>query len=92
MMLVPSNLTPAYRITCYAFAVISLFFVSASTHRVMAQEAKVGAPEAIENPFPKRNPSPELEGGVEWLEYSRAHFGQRSARQDRVDRLLDFLL
>ena len=67
MKLVPSNLTATYRTTCYAVAVVSLFLLSASTDHVMAQDAKVAAPEAIENPFPKRNPSPELEGGVEWL-------------------------
>lgn len=51
-------------------AVIALLFAIACfvpAQNACADDAKPAKPEAIENPFPKRHPAPELDGGVEWL-------------------------
>ncbi|HEY0981280.1 thioredoxin-like domain-containing protein [Schlesneria sp.] len=67
MSLVLSNLKPSSWTVPLGVVLCSLFLLVASATPVVAQEAKVAEPEGVENPFPRRHPSPELDGGVEWL-------------------------
>lgn len=67
MKLITSNRKPANQFHWAICAMVGLFVALASTSGVMAQDSKATEPEVIENPFPKRHPSPELDGGVEWL-------------------------
>ena len=57
------------RIPCAFLALLLLLTFPASNAVAQAKPDKNEKPkgEEIENPFPNRHPSPELEGGVEWL-------------------------
>ena len=67
------NLISSIRLRFIPLAILMLGVVAFSPHRCVWGEEPAVKPEqkpkaeAVENPFPKRNPAPELNGGVEWL-------------------------
>ena len=69
-VLLTSGSLQRLRVSFVVSALICAGFFSVPNLFGQEEPAKKGAkgkPEVVENPFPNRHPSPELDGGVEWL-------------------------